>query len=536
MFKIAGAWASHEGSMLLWVALLSLVGSVAVSIEDRLAGILSFIQILFLSFIYFTSNPFISLTFKPEEGMGLNPLLQDSALVIHPPILYLGYVTTVIPFSLSLLALTQNKIDEEVLRLMRVFSSLSLSCMTAGIALGSWWAYRELGWGGFWFFDPVENVSIMPWISGIALHHSLLVTTKSRGYLNWTLTLAILTFLLVILGTFLTRSGILTSVHSFAFSPERGLYVLVLFAIISIPSIFLLAVHNIEVPKAPLSFKKLGIGLGNMNWMLSLIILVAATLYPVFYSIFFKVEITVSPEFFIKIFVPSLILAIFMAGVFSYRSLKKDHLVSFLSALILTLSFSFFYPISLMIGAGIYSAIFLLFQTIRFILIKTNYLKAGLPGNSIALALGHLGIGLVLLSISLNSALQKEVEFIGKSGTLRQEQGFVVTLKQIYFAQGPNYYRQIAEFWIEDRVNNRLTVLKPENRLYKIEQTLSQESDIYSYLTADYYAVLSKVDGDIVHAKIYYRPMISFLWLSAFIVCSGFMVSFIRSIVIYFKK
>lgn len=526
LYKVAGSWASHEGSMLLWLCLFSMVSMVAAQLEESLVRLLLFVQLLFLSFLYLTSSPFVELSFKPEEGMGLNPLLQDRALAVHPPLLYLGYVSSAVPFAASCMILIRGEVQGIMLRIMRLFTAFSLLFMTAGIALGSWWAYRELGWGGYWFFDPVENVSLMPWLSAVALHHTLLITAKEKRLLSWALTLAILTFLLVTLGTFLVRSGILTSVHSFAFSPQRGIYMLAIFALISIPSIALLSTRDLSLPQDTIPFKEIGLIAGNITWLVSLLILVTATLSPVAYSVFYQESITVDLGFYTKIFVPILILALFLAGIFSYKSFTKDHITNILLALVITLVTSYKLKLTLVLASGLAASIFLVGQTMGIFWRKTKGFRLPLHPSASAMIIGHLGAGLLLFSIVLNSALQDEIEFIGTAGEKVEHDIAGITLKNVYFSEMPNYYRQVAEFWVADKRN--LTILKPENRLYKLENALSQESDIYSYLTADWYAVLSKIEGEVIHAKIYYRPMISFLWISAFLICSGFLISLLR--------
>ncbi|MCC8369384.1 MAG: cytochrome c biogenesis protein CcsA, partial [Rickettsia endosymbiont of Oxypoda opaca] len=290
LFKIAGSWSSHEGSILLWLCLLQIISCCYVCLindkQDKQLAILilSILQLLFGSFIYFTSNPFNAFSFAPTQGLGLNPMLQDIALSIHPPILYLGYVSYVVPFTCACIILLRSitsfssplslsslmsfssplsflrkqesrkkhsklslgsRLRRNDIKLLKTFANIGILFTTIGIALGSWWAYRELGWGGLWFFDPVENISLFPWLSAIALHHSILVTIKTERMQSWTIILSILTFLLVVFSTFLVRSGFITSIHSFAFSPERGIYLLTIFVIIAFSSIGLMSYRGL---------------------------------------------------------------------------------------------------------------------------------------------------------------------------------------------------------------------------------------------------------------------------------------------------
>ncbi|QQV75556.1 Cytochrome c-type biogenesis protein CcmF [Rickettsia tillamookensis] len=582
IYKIAGSWSSHEGSMLLWFCLLQIVSCCYIFLleDNRLKFlsiiILSAIQLFFSSFIYFTSNPFNVFSFVPKEGLGLNPMLQDIALSIHPPLLYLGYVSYVVPFTIVCTKLVSSRglstgssikrdkssflyfllldpVDkprDDTLHLLKTFSNIGILFTTIGISLGSWWAYRELGWGGFWFFDPVENISLFPWLSGIMLHHSIIVTTKTNRIVplhNWTIILSIVTFLLVIFSTFLVRSGFITSIHSFAFSPERGIYLLGIFLILSIGSIGLYTTTSLR-GGALASTKQSqetsrdccshfrgfamtncgnGIFLGNISFLLSLIVLIAATLYPPIYSLFDDKPIIINETFFINNFIIFVIPILCTIGLFTTRSSIKKHIIILILSLIITYLISLKLTFSVISILTIIASIFLMLHNVHYLLIKTNYFRNRLKASAASMILGHFGFALIAFSITLNSLLQSEMDFTGRVGTSKTFNEFKVTLQNIKFAQGKNYYRQIAEFWLEDNSRN-ITILKPENRLYIVEKSLSQESDIYSYLLYDLYAVLSNIDGDIIHAKIYYKPMMSFIWLGIILTAFGFFIALIR--------
>ncbi|MGX6960731.1 MAG: heme lyase CcmF/NrfE family subunit [Rickettsia endosymbiont of Pentastiridius leporinus] len=591
IYKIAGSWSSHEGSMLLWFCLLQIISCCYIFfLEDKHLKflsiiILSAIQLLFSSFIYFTSNPFNIFSFIPKEGLGLNPMLQDIALSIHPPLLYLGYVSYVVPFTIacaiSLIPVIprldrgiQKMIDnmdpvvkprDDInynIHLLKTFANIGILFTTIGIALGSWWAYRELGWGGFWFFDPVENISLFPWLSGIMLHHSIIVMTKTGRMQNWTIILSIVTFLLVVFSTFLVRSGFITSIHSFAFSPERGMYLLGIFLVMGVGSIGAYTMPSLRggasaptkqsskmrsifiifsglsrrfaprnddsVSTQQPHFAMTGIIIGNIFFLLSLIILIYATLYPLVYSLFDDKPVIIGEAFFINNFIIFVVPILFTIGLFTTKSSIRKHLV------ILTLSLVTTYLISLKVEFGVISilttiaSIFLMLHNIYYFLVKTIYFKQSLKASTASMLLGHCGFALIAFSITMNALLQKELDFTGKIGESAIFDEFKVTLQNIKFAQGKNYYRQIAEFWLEDNKGN-ITILKPENRLYIVEKGLSQESDIYSYLLYDLYAVLSNIDGDIIHAKIYYKPTMSFIWLGVIITASGFLIGLLNN-------
>ncbi len=566
IYKIAGSWSSHEGSMLLWFTLLQIVSCFYIVLiknqEDKKFSIiiLSVIQLLFSSFIYFTSNPFNKFSFIPKEGLGLNPMLQDIALSIHPPLLYLGYVSYVVPFTIvcaivfkPVIPRLERDISEYNLghkipwtshgmTLIKTFSNIGILFTTIGIALGSWWAYRELGWGGFWFFDPVENISLFPWLSGIMLHHSITVTTKTGRMQNWTIILSIVTFLLVVFSTFLVRSGFITSIHSFAFLPERGIYLLAIFLIMgvgSLQTVIQRACSGISgsLPSQTTSqdtvdkprYNILGILLGNTFFTLSLIVLISATLYPLVYSIFDDKPVIIDERFFINNFIIFVIPILFTIGLFTTTNSIKKHIIMLIISLILT------YLISLKVKFGVISvlttiaSIFLMLHNILYFLIQTNYCRKSLKASTANMILGHFGFALIAFSITMNALFQSEMDFTGSIRTSTNFDELKVTLQNVKFAEGKNYYRQIAEFWLEDN-NHNITILKPENRLYTIEKGLSQESDIYSYLLYDLYAVLSNIDGNIIHAKIYYKPMMSFIWLGVFITVSGFLIGLIRKL------
>ena len=567
VYRIAGSWSSHEGSICLWVAMLSLMGisfvfvtsqshigvnsshahagldpasqeiltrkgGVAKQVQDDAVQIwlLSMLQIAFVSFIYFTSNPFDSFEFSPKDGLGLNPVLQDMALLIHPPILYLGYVSYVVPFVAACMILSGANNREALFQIIKGYSNFAMATLTIGIALGSWWAYRELGWGGFWFFDPVENISLMPWLMGIALHHFLLITIKTDNYRRITILLSLGCFLTVIFGIFLVRSGIVSSVHSFAFSPERGNYILAICLSLTLVAFMLYVFGYRHLKIAELQIIDAGnhqnttILIGNILWLLGFSVILIAILYPIYFSYNFNLDIAIDPNYFYSIFLPIFTPLLVFAGIASNVT-KLDTtpgsllilLITIISAALNIVYFEFSPVASITISA----AIFLMLKMGSYLIRASNKFQKKLNGNQIGFFLGHFGFGMLALTITLNSVLSAEIKFTGEIGQQISRSGFEVKLHDIKFAENEVYYKQIAEFWIKDK-NGNLVILKPENRLYKTENTISQEADIISYLTHDLYAVLSKIDSNIISAEIYYRPLISFVWLSAVIIFLGF--------------
>lgn len=466
------------------------------------------------------------MSFKPLEGLGLNPILQDIALSIHPPMLYLGYVSYIVPFTAACIILLKPDLKMEALKLAKIFSTLGILALTLGVGLGSWWAYRELGWGGFWFFDPVENISLMPWLTAIALYHSMLITMKSGRLAYYTIMLSIITFLLTIFGTFLVRSGLLISVHSFASSTVRTTYMLIIFSLIYIPSIVLLCLRgNKIISSTSKTFKEAGIICGNAFWLISMAILMIATIYPIIYFLLYDRSVSVSLEYFTSSFIPLLIPTILLAAIIPKKG--ENYIIMLVLSMVITLISSYKIKYGYISWFAMVSSCFLILQTLYLVLVKSNYFKQTLKAHTVSMIAGHLGFGLLALSITLNSLLQNEIEFVGEVGDSIISKEFKVSLQDVKFAQGKNYYRQIAEFWIHDNEGG-VIILKPENRFYLIEKSFSQESDIYSYLTHDIYAVLSQIDDDVIHAKIYYRPMISFIWFSIIIMGAGFLINLSR--------
>lgn len=555
LFKISAAWASHEGSILLWFALLSSVAYLCINgslIQSdptliKASGvILGAILLAFEAFIYYACDPFLAIGIKPHQGMGLNPILQDVALAIHPPILYLGYVTSLAPFLYCNLALIYPAKAPGIIRACATWSKFSWLMLLAGVSLGSWWAYRELGWGGFWFFDPVENISLMPLIAATAFHHSLIFTVHNGKMIKWTLFLGMSVFLLTLLGTFLVRSGLLTSVHTFADNSGRTIWLLGIFAVVASGSYLLYIMRLGQFAGLRLfpRSKEHGVFFGNIIWIGAIITILFAVIYPVV-LMKFGYNITVSTDYFVATFIPIVIPTALLAGTFAYFKAQgtkmRDYYIS--AGLAVLATCAILMPDvrilcglrearetlgsgsrEVLLAIACFSGAFLIISTIFKFLEKTRFLRESLSPKMAAMLLSHAGYGLMLLSIAINSAMQSEADFIGKRGDSVETQEYKITLRNISYSQGENYYRQITEFWLEDKAGQTL-ILQPENRLYHVEKAMTAESDIYSSLWADTYAVLSKIDGDVVHAKIYWRPGIGLLWIAMTMMAGGIVIS-----------
>lgn len=528
IYKIAASWSSNEGSMMLWILLVSIFSSLYILIEKKnkyqninhFIFIVSIILLIFITGICFFNNPFSSQNISVDnrsfsEGLGLNPLLQDIGLVIHPPILYLGYSCYFVIFAIANSYLLGKKLDTAILKNILIFSNIGLIALSTGIGLGSWWAYRELGWGGFWFFDPVENIALLPWLTAVALHHSLHLSIKQSVLIKEAILLSIITFLFTLFSVFLVRSGLLISVHSFAKTANiLGTYLL--------SSIFVIAVFAIGlyiknaknlIQENIKTYSSFMISVANYLWLFIAIIILFSCLYPIFYSLYFKSNITLEAKFFYKTFIPMIIATVALNAV-SHNS--KTHIASL--ALSVMIGLYYFYTInnSFINFFAITSSCFLIINNIVLIFKKKH--------RKIAMIVAHIGYGMLALTITLVVSLQKEYHFSGNVGSHAKFENFNIKLVNIKYDKIDNYYRQIAEFWLE--ANNETIILKPENRLYIVENAMTPESSIYSCMKYDLYSVISRINKGEVEAVFYYRPCINIMWLALMIMIGGIFIGF----------
>jgi cytochrome c-type biogenesis protein CcmF len=558
IYKISASWASHEGSMLLWMTLLSLIttffiyecqkndSSLLKIILNRALGIQFILIATFLSFVLFSSNPFTASEYV-TEGKGLNPVLQDLGLAIHPPLLYLGYVTYSVPFSIFLslligkaltnnnIPLSQEKLEKEllidVLKFTKKYSLIGWTALSAGVSLGSWWAYRVLGWGGFWFFDPVENISLMPWLAGTAFHHYIFATIKRNVLTASTLLFGLITFLLCFLGTFLVRSGIITSVHTFAVDMYRGSIILALFGVFSIISLSLYAtqVHKFNSENITnLITREGGILIGNLSLLISLIILLIGTFYPLFIELTQGKKLSLNSDFYIKLFIPSILPSITLSAFLGFsawsqndnKKMIKKSLIHILISIIFTIIF-FNYSKSILGGTclffGLYTSSYCLFELID----KRKTASIG----RISMTIAHLGIGLILITYTLYASFEQEIELSGKINDKYNFKGFNITYQNIIYSAGQNYYRQILKLGVEDNKGNELTILTPEIRYFTTENSMLSSASIYSTLFYDLYAVITQIKNENIKAKIYYRPAASMFLFSCFVMVTGGLIS-----------
>ena len=533
-YKISGTWGNHEGSLLLWLLVLTffiflfLIKSNKQPKKYRILT-LFFQQIIIIGFFLFllkTSNPFNHLFPIPKEGLGLNPILQDPALAIHPPILYLGYVGSSIIFSASLAAVTQNYISKVWAKHIKVWILVSWCFLTLGIMLGSIWAYYELGWGGFWFWDPVENVSLMPWLCLTALLHCIMVLEKRLFFTSWAVILSIVTFILSLSGTFLVRSGILNSVHTFANDPERGIFILIfLFVLIFISLIIFFVFHrenNQKIVKIYWLSKETSILVNNWFLMYFLSVVLIGTVYPIFLEVLSSEKISVGPPFYHKLIIPFLIPFLLFMSIgpnlnwikSKIKKVRIEIIILFVISLLVSLLISRKIGSVNLINIVLISAAFYLF----FITTKDFFSK---KLKNYPQKIAHFGFSLLILSILLNSIFSSEVITnlkVGEKFSFKEES---ITFESIENTKSKNYRSIIGHFKIEDKQKNSIQ-LKPELRIYDQPFTITSEADIKTTLYYDRFLVMNLVKGnEYFNVRYQFKPFMIWIWISTLLLIIG---------------
>lgn len=528
IYKIAGSWGNHEGSMLLLISVLcfynlifSFFSNCEIKIKSQTTCLQSLIIALFAFYTTFASNPFepsysklYSLT-KQIEGLGLNPILQDIGLALHPPMLYTGYLGFSIVFSIMLASLINHKFDFEIQKLLKHWLYFAYGFLTLGIMLGSWWAYRELGWGGYWFFDPVENISLMPWLGATALIHSLKLSNQNNSMQFWSAFLAILCFILCLFGIFLTRSGILTSVHSFAIDANRSYFIIFIVSIIGGYGLFILGKNSDLIFKNNKNVNNqskinLLLILANNYFLLgALFVLLLGTLYPIFLRAFADQVITVGAQYYQKIFA---ILVVPFLVFFSLVGFQKTNyflwrlIISFLLACVITTC----YLVNHNNFDFLKTAILLLSFLAFFMTITARQKTLSF--------LGHLGFILIILGVILSSFLAISKEQNLKIGDNIDLANYQIYFDGISYVKGPNFIGRQGEFIIKK--NQKIIAnLKPQLRFYPTNSQTTNEASIYHSFSDDLYIVIgNKDDFENYAVRIYYKPFISLIWLGASII------------------
>jgi len=539
-YKISGTWGNHEGSLLLWLLVLTLfiflflIKSREQPKKYRILTLL-FQQIIIIGFFLFvliTSNPFNYLFPIPNEGLGLNPILQDPALAIHPPILYLGYVGTSIIFSSSLAAVTQNYVTKEWGQHIKKWVLVSWIFLTIGIMLGSIWAYYELGWGGFWFWDPVENVSLMPWLTLTALLHCIVVLERRASLTSWVVILSITTFTLSMCGTFLVRSGILNSVHTFANDPARGIFILIFLFALIVLSLGIFFIFHKENNKSSNNFfwlsRETSILINNWFMMYFLAVVLIGTVYPIFLDVISSEKISVGPPFYHKLIVPFLIpflLFMSLGPRLKWIKSKIENKNSLIITFIISVMLTFFIIKNLTADLLFYTvlisaAFFLFFTTLKELFIKKF--------NNISQTVSHFGFSLLILSILFNSILSSEIITNIKIGERYDYNKGEIFFKKIEERKESNFNSIIASFEIKDK-NGKTIELKPEIRIYNQPIIITSEADIRTTLLEDKFLVMNFVKGnEYFNIRYQVKPFMVWIWISVLLLSLGGLMSLFK--------
>ncbi len=536
-YKISGTWGNHEGSLLLWINILVLFSTLFLFINknrDKNFKILTLLFqniliVIFLIFLLINSNPFSKLFPIPLEGLGLNPILQDPALAIHPPLLYVGFVGSSIYFSAALAALI-SKIDSRSLAIsIKPWVLVSWFFQTVGILVGSIWAYYELGWGGYWFWDPVENSSLMPWFVMTALLHSILVLERRIGLYSWVIVLSILTFTMSVTGTFLVRSGILNSVHTFASDPSRGLFILSFLMVMIFYSIFIFFKYAPKENKQFRMFSKESFIIAN-NWFMIffLAVVLIGTLYPVFLDTITGSKISVGPPYYNLILAPFLIPLLFlMTSGPNYKWISSEvksffNLVLVVSVTLFLITFFLIQENSFLLNLILFFSIYLVTQTLFDL-----YESLKRRNINISRIISHLGFGLLIFFIYVNHIFSIENNFNLKLGETKKTTHHIIKFDNLEEQSVKNYKSIVGHFSISDLKTLKSKELKPEIRVYDKPITITYEASIKSNLFSDTYLTMSNIsDTDIFNIKFQVKPFMNFIWISVLLLSLGGILNF----------
>ena len=546
IYRYTAVWGAHEGSLLLWALILALwTAAVArfsralpMPVVARVLGVLGVVAVGFLAFLIFTSNPFERLLPAAAEGRDLNPLLQDPGMIIHPPMLYLGYVGFSVPFAFAIAALLEGRVDAQWLRWTRPWTNVAWAFLTVGIALGSWWAYYELGWGGWWFWDPVENASFMPWLAGTALLHSQAVTEKRGSFAGWTLLLAISAFSLSLLGTFLVRSGVLTSVHAFAADPSRGLFVLVFLGIVIGGSLVLYA---LRAPDNDANAKPFAAGSRETLLLLNNLLLTTAcamvllgTLYPLLADALELGKISVGPPYFAMMFLLLMAPLVLLLPFGPLTRWQREDMAMPLRmllpwavlALVLGVATFFLAPQGgWKTAAGIVGATWVAAGTLRFLWSRWTMPGARLTREMWGMTLAHLGIAVFLIGALLDDGLAQQREVAVKPGgsvTLGQH---CFVLKGVQHLDGPNYSAERGTVEVLRHCSDPVATLHPEKRSYRGGQVMSEVA-LDRGFTRDLYVALGEPLGEGAWAlRVHVKPFVRWIWAGALLMALGGLVT-----------
>jgi cytochrome c-type biogenesis protein CcmF len=550
-YRLAASWGSHEGSMLLWTLMLA-GWTFAVSIFSRhlpermvarVLGVMGLVSAGFLLFMLLTSNPFDRLLPAAPEGRDLNPLLQDPGMVIHPPMLYMGYVGFSVAFAFALAALLEGRLDAAWARWSRPWTTAAWCFLTVGIALGSWWAYYELGWGGWWFWDPVENASFMPWLAGTALIHSLAVTEKRGVFRSWTVLLAIVAFSLSLVGTFLVRSGVLTSVHAFATDPKRGIFILLFLVVVIGGSLALFAWRaprvGLGTDFAPVSRESLLLA-NNVLLTVALAAVFLGTLYPLFLDALNLGKISVGPPYFDTVFFPLMAPAVFLMAIGPVASWKRAQLpdlwvrlrwafgISAATALVLPFLLGRW---SLLIAFGLWLALWVVAASVAQLAQRLKAAPQATLGAKLraqprswwGMTVAHLGVAVFIVGVTLVKGYETERDLRMAPGDKVAIGGYEFTFVGTREVAGPNYSALAGDFEVRREGSPTLVrMMHPEKRVYHAAGATMTEADIDTGFTRDLYVSLGEpVEGNAWGVRVYHKPFVDWIWGGCFIMALG---------------
>ncbi len=548
LYRVSGVWGAHEGSLLLWSLILAgWTGAVTVfsrrvpePMTARVLSVMGMISVGFLLFMLLTSNPFERLLPAAAEGRDLNPLLQDPGLAIHPPMLYMGYVGFSVAFAFAIAAMLGGRLDAAWARWTRPWTNIAWMFLTIGIALGSWWAYYELGWGGWWFWDPVENASFMPWLVGTALVHSLAATEKRSVFKAWTVLLAVFTFSLSLLGTFLVRSGVLTSVHAFATDPARGLFILIFLGIVIGGSLALYAWRGPQIRSAAgfeIVSREAGLLLNNVLLVVTAATVLLGTLYPLVLDALGLGKISVGPPYFNSVFVPLTIPLALLVGVGALSRWKRDSLARLgrrvRVTFVVSLGAGFATPLLMphySVGAalGLATAFWVALTTLTGLYDRAGGLAfrwrrlASAPLGFFGMSVAHLGICTFIVGVTLTTVYSQEKDVRMRAGDTYTLGSYSFRFDGVTRSVGPNYTSERGSI-VVSRAERVVASLAPEKRLYIVQQAPMTEAGIDAGLTRDIYVALGERlsdDGD-WSISLYYKPFVRWIWLGALFMAFG---------------
>ena len=552
LYRLTGVWGNHEGSLLLWILILTLFGALVAlfggglreTFRARVLAVQAMIGTGFLAFTLFTSNPFQRVWPPPLDGAGLNPLLQDPGLAFHPPLLYFGYVGLSVAFSFAVAALLEGRVDRAWARWVRPWTLAAWAGLTAGIALGSWWAYYELGWGGFWFWDPVENASFMPWLAATALLHSAIAAERREALRSWTVLLAIIAFSLSLLGAFLVRSGVLTSVHAFATDPERGVFILLLLGVATGGALALYAWRapalGTGAPFRPVS-REGALLLNNLVLATACATVLLGTLYPLFLDALDAGKVSVGPPYFIATFVPLIAPALVAMAIGPMLAWKRGDLAGALGRLWLAaLGAALAAGTALAYGEtlaalGLAAAAWIGLGTLvewaeRLRLGRAPAAEVWRRARTMPRAvwgagLAHLGVAVVVAGITASQCFQSELILAMKPGDSARIAGYTIRYDGSAQVDGPNYRADRATLTVL-RNGEPTGVLAPERRFYPVERQHTTEAAIRTTVLADLYAVIGEADPQAGRTvRLYHNPLVPWIWIGAIVMAFGALIS-----------